>query len=152
MNEGGDTPFSTLEIDMISKKPKEQHLQYAFTLISFFFRTQNLAVSPSGSFPTEAVNAMLLASFTLQKVCSPHEGRTSIRTLLSSTWKVPLASSYPSLLSIFQNRTNICNKCKLQSFFNYNTKSWQDENNIKTRLQTALKISRDYQRIFPLNL
>lgn len=35
MNEGG-TPFSTLEIDMISKKPKEQHLQYAFTLISIF--------------------------------------------------------------------------------------------------------------------
>lgn len=33
---GGDTPFSTLEIDMISKKPKEQHLQYAFTLISIF--------------------------------------------------------------------------------------------------------------------
>ena len=42
MNEGGDTPFSTLEIDMISKKPKEQHLQYAFTLISIFLehRTQ----------------------------------------------------------------------------------------------------------------
>ena len=84
---------------------------------------------------------------------SPLEGRTSIRTLLSSTWKVLLASSYPSsLLSIFQNKTNLCNKCKLQSFFNYNTKSWRDENNIKTRLQTALKISRDYQKIFPLNL
>ena len=52
---------------------------------------------------------------------SPLEGCTSIRTLLSSTWKMLLASSYPSfLLSIFQNKTNLCNKCKLQSFFNYN--------------------------------
>ena len=85
---------------------------------------------------------------------SPLEGCTSIRTLLSSTWKMLLASSYPSsLLSIFQNKTNLCNKCKLQSFFNYNhQKVGEMKITIKTRLQTALKISRDYQRIFPLNL
>ncbi len=29
-------PPSILEIDMISKKLKEQHLQYAFTFISIF--------------------------------------------------------------------------------------------------------------------
>ena len=38
MNEGEGkcAPPSILEIDMISKKLNEQHLQYAFTFISIF--------------------------------------------------------------------------------------------------------------------
>ena len=37
MNEGRvNVPPSILEIDMISKKLNEQHLQYAFTFISIF--------------------------------------------------------------------------------------------------------------------
>ena len=82
---------------------------------------------------------------------SPLEGRTSIRTLLSSTWKVLLASSYhSSLLSIFQNKTNLCNKFNIQSFFSYNIKAKQYESINKTRLQTALQFSWAYQRIIPL--
>lgn len=87
---------------------------------------------------------------------SPLEGQTSIRTLLSSTWKVLLASPYPSsLLSIFQNKTNLCNKCKLQSFFNYNTKSGATKGayyqvnptlltNAKSNIVTTLKTIEPY--------
>ena len=35
-------PPSILEIDMISKKLNEQHLQYAFTLISIFLELSRL--------------------------------------------------------------------------------------------------------------
>ena len=75
--------------------------RFIYIFYPFLFRIQFFLTSFWGSFLNESNRIICLASFTLQKVCSPLEGCTSIRMLQSSTWNVPLNLSCLFYFSLY---------------------------------------------------
>lgn len=102
----------------------------------FFFRIQFFRTSFLGSFPNESIRTIWLPSFTLQKVCSPLEGCTSIKMLQLSTWKVLLNLSCSFCFSL-----NVCINKQVPSAFNVSVVSTSDGNTLQYVPATESKLT-----------